>query len=621
MESIQEKTQRVSDEASRRFWDAEQEREDKLSMLAFGTVFDVEDRQRVEAREALINPNDGQALERILGKSDLVGVNYLEIGLNSAHAVCRIQVREESGRVLGFGTGSMVSPDLLLTNHHVLESPTLARRSLVDFNFEDDANFIPRETKTYPLDPVRFFYTDPDLDFSLVAVRPQATDGTPLANFGYLPLLPDSGKALLGEYVSIIQHPEGNTKQVALRENQVIGTKDQFIHYKTDTQPGSSGSPVFNDQWDMVALHHAGVKKLDDQGRPLSVDGQIWEPSMGEEKLAWVANEGVRISSILASLKAHRWTRAQKALIDEVLSARAPTPGPVPAPPEPGETPPMEISTPALEWYALSTGYDPNFLGQTVPMPTLPSSRRRDLVRLLDKSGTELKYTHFSLFMSKSRKLAYFTAVNIDGNALHPQTRQRDVWYYDPRIDQKYQSGPELYANNELDRGHMVRRLDPMWGDPWQVAGEDTFHFTNAEPQHKNLNEKTWANLEDYILKNAGKFDLKVTVFTGPIFRADDLRYKVYYKIPAEFWKVVVIVKEDGKLSATAYLQTQKNLIEGLEFAYGAYKTYQVPVALIEELSGFNFGALRASDPLAPTTEEEAATVGSVIEAPEDIRL
>ncbi len=91
MESIQEKTQRVSDEASRRFWKAAQEREDKLSMLAFGTVFDVEDKQRVEAREALINPNDGQALERILGTSDLVGVNYLEIGLNAAHAVCRIR--------------------------------------------------------------------------------------------------------------------------------------------------------------------------------------------------------------------------------------------------------------------------------------------------------------------------------------------------------------------------------------------------------------------------------------------------------------------------------------------------------------------------------------------------
>jgi endonuclease G len=619
MDSIEEKAQSVSDEASRRFWEASQEREAKLDMLSFATIFDVEDKERLEAREALINPNDGLALERILGTSDLVGINYLEIGLAAAHAVCRIQVRDEQGRVLGFGTGSMVSPNLMLTNHHVLESAVLARRSLADFNFEDDQNFIPRETKTFPLDPARFFYTNADLDFSLVAVRPQATDGTALSSFGYLRLLPDSGKALLKESVSIIQHPEGSTKQAALRENRVIGIKDQFIHYETDTQPGSSGSPVFNDQWDTVALHHAGVKKLDNQGRPLTVDNNLWEPSMGADKLAWVANEGVRISSILASLKKRRWSQAQKAFIDELLAAAPP--GPAPAPVEPGTATQIEVATPALEWYASSTGYDPNFLGHIVPLPSLPKSRRRDLVRLLDRSGTELKYTHFSLLMSKARRQAYFTAVNIDGSVLKSETRKDDVWYFDPRIDQKYQSGPDLYQNNELDRGHLVRRLDPMWGDPWKEASEDTFHFTNAAPQHKNLNQRTWANLEDYILKNAGKFDLKVTVFTGPIFRADDLRYRGLFRIPAEFWKVVVVVKEDGKLSATAYLQTQKNLIADLEFAYGAYKTYQVPVALIEELSGLNFGALRQYDPLAASGEEEAASVGLVIENLEDIRL
>ena len=621
MFSIDEKAQQVSDEASRRFKEASQEREGKLDMLSFATIFDVEDKERVEARGALINPNDGQALERILGKSDLVGINYLEIGLAAAHAVCRIQARDELGRVLGFGTGSMVSPNLLLTNHHVLESVALARRSLADFNFEDDPNFIPRESKTFPLDPARFFYTNADMDFTLVAVRPQATDGTPLSDFGYLRLLPESGKALLGEYVSIIQHPEGSTKQVALRENKVVGIKDQFIHYVTDTQPGSSGSPVFNDQWDMVALHHAGVKKLDDQGRPLTVDNQLWEPSMGADKIAWVANEGVRVSSILASLKRRRWSSTQKVLIDELLTSSTHTPGPTPLPVEPGSAPTIEVVTPALEFYASSAGYDSNFLGQSVPLPSLPKSRRRDLVRLLDRSGTELKYTHFSLFMSKSRRLAYFTAVNIDGSVLKSEARKGDVWYLDPRIDQKYQCGPDLYKDNALDRGHLVRRLDPMWGDIWQQAGEDTFHFTNAAPQHKNLNQKTWANLEDYILKNAGKLDLKVTVFTGPIFRADDLRYRGQYRIPAEFWKVVVIVKEDGNPSATAYLQTQKNLIADLEFAYGAYKTYQVPVTLIEELSGLSFGVLRQFDPLAATGVEEAAVAGLVIENPEDIRL
>lgn len=90
--------------------------------------------------------------------------------------------------------------------------------------------------------------------------------------------------------------------------------------------------------------------------------------------------------------------------------------------------------------------------------------------------------------------------------------------------------------------------------------------------------------------KNAKKYGLKVNVFTGPVFRPDDRVYRGQYRIPAEFWKIFVMVKDDGKLSATAYLQTQKNLIDNLEFAYGAYKTYQVPVATIEELTDLDFG-------------------------------
>ena len=623
MQSIQDKANLISDEATRRFMQPEPAMAESFAVMAGATISDVEEGERRETRESLLNPNDGLALERILGKSDLVGVNYLEIGLATAQAVARIQVRDQRGRVLGFGTGSMVSPNLLLTNNHVLESALIAQRSLADFNYQDDPNFIPRQAVTFPLDPARFFHTDPVLDFTLVAVSPVATDGkTPLASFGWLHLLSSSGKALVGEYVSIIQHPEGSTKHLALRENQVVGLKEQYIHYETDTQPGSSGSPVFNDQWDVVALHHAGVKKVDEQGRPLTADGRLWKPSMGAEQLAWVANEGVRISSILASLKRRRWARPQKILLDEMLNASAPATRSTPTPATPGAPPPLEVITPDLEWYASSTGYNPEFLSQPVPLPKVPARKRRDLVRLLDRSGTELKYTNFSVLLSKSRKIAYLTAVNIDGAKLKSQTRERDVWLFDPRVATKYQAGPDLYFNNDLDRGHLVRRLDPMWGRRWKEAGEDTFHFTNAAPQHKNLNQRTWLNLEDYILRNAGHFDLKLSVFTGPVFRADDLRYRRLFRIPAEFWKVVVMVKADGNLSATAYLQTQKNMLEDLEFAFGAYKTYQVQVTLIEELTGLDFGALRQHDPLAaPTEEEEAAVAGLIIEEPEDIRI
>ena len=83
----------------------------------------------------------------------------------------------------------------------------------------------------------------------------------------------------------------------------------------------------------------------------------------------------------------------------------------------------------------------------------------------------------------------------------------------------------------------------------------------------------------------------KVNVFTGPVFNQNDLIYRGKYLIPSEFWKVVTIVKnDDNSISSTAYLQTQKQLIENLKFVFGEYKTYQVRITKIESLTGLYFG-------------------------------
>ena len=203
--------------------------------------------------------------------------------------------------------------------------------------------------------------------------------------------------------------------------------------------------------------------------------------------------------------------------------------------------------------------------------------------------------------MSKSRRLAFYTAVNIDGSQIQQVDRDKDLWYYDPRIEREFQYGPELYSNNDLDRGHLVRRLDPVWGSNFKDANEDTFHFSNCSPQHKNLNQKTWLDLEDYILRNADVHDLKVNVFTGPVFNQNDLIYRGKYFIPSEFWKVVTIVKndDDHSISSTAYLQTQRQLIEGLKFVFEEYKTYQVSITKVESLTRLDFGNLRNFDPLS----------------------
>jgi len=264
------------------------------------------------------------------------------------------------------------------------------------------------------------------------------------------------------------------------------------------------------------------------------------------------------------------------------------------------------------EWYARRKGYDPKFLGLRVDLPTLSRERVKDTVLLKDGSGRELKYTHFSVIMSKSRKLAFFTAVNIDGQRLEDLPRDRDVWYFDPRIERKYQMDPKVYKHPELDRGHLVRRLDPVWGEGAEKANDETFHFTNCSPQHSKLNQRTWLDLENYILNNAKVYDLKVTVFSGPVFHDNDKVYLKKFAIPAEFWKVVTIRKTDRTLSATAYLQSQRDLISGVkEFGYGEYKTYQVPVADIEALTGLDFGKLREHDPLSRLKSfPKAVTIG-----------
>ncbi|MEH7050100.1 DNA/RNA non-specific endonuclease [Bacillus pseudomycoides] len=578
-------------EALQRYIERSKEREHIASELKTKSPLEVETPERVAFRKTLIHPRDGLAIERLIGQNDLFPISYLEAGLNVAKSVCRIEVRDSIGRVLGHGTGFLVSPSLLLTNNHVLDNEDRALFSLAEFNYELDLNLKERQIKSFRFAPNRLFITDVDLDFTLVAIEEVSADGTRLSDFDFLPLLSQRGKALVGEYVSIVQHPSGAPKAVAIRENKITDIFDDYIHYSTDTMEGSSGSPVFNDEWIVIALHHAGVPDPNDNTK-------------------FISNEGIRISSILKFVTEQYsgLSDDKKKLVDDILKGRGGI-----------KHKHKEILIEELnyEWHEESTGYDTKFLGNhyEVPHPKFRSDLEQDIAPVKNGSNV-LNYTHFSIVMSKSRRLAYYTVVNIDGKQLIDIKREKDKWHFDPRIEKKFQCGPELYQDNDIDQGHLVRRRDPVWGNVAQEANKDTFHFTNCSPQHKNLNQKTWLDLEDYILNNAENSKLKVTVFTGPIFRSDDIVYRGV-QIPAEFWKIAVIVKEDDRLSATAYLQTQKNLIDNLEFAYGEYKTYQVPVSKIESLTGLDFGDLRHHDPI---TRLES-TIGHVIEAAEDIKF
>lgn len=261
--------------------------------------------ERVTFRKTVITPNNEVVLERIIGQNDLFPISYLEAGLKSANPVCRIEIRNGTGGVLGYGTGFLVSPSLLLTNNHVLESYETAKLSVAQFNYEIDLDFNERPMKSFNLAPEHFFITDQVLDFSLVAIEEISTDGTDISDFGSLSLVRQTGKGLVGEYVSIIQHPSGEPKAVAIRENKIIDIFDDYIHYSTDTMPGSSGSPVYNDDWIVISLHHAGVRNPKNQAE-------------------FIANEGIRISSIIQFVEEQsaNMNEKQKLLINDILEGR-----------------------------------------------------------------------------------------------------------------------------------------------------------------------------------------------------------------------------------------------------------------------------------------------------------
>lgn len=570
--------------------------------------------------------SDPYGYERIIGESDLMSINFLDRGRRAAAAVCRIKVPNGGGA--WYGTGFLVGPRLLLTNHHVLGNPNEASQCEAEFGYEHDLDGVLQQPASFNLRPHEIFYTDSGLDITFVTVTPWSNDGVPLERYGYLPLIPVSGKVVDGEWVTIIQHPDSKPKQIAIRASQIVALKPElvrgvdltrFIHYSTDTEPGSSGAPVFNDQWQVLALHHKAVPAPE-------------KPGKTPRKQVFIANEGVRVSAIYQHLERHRFERPQAGLVLDRLDVSR---GffPLSQGPSSGESLLEADRAPLdLERWANETGYSPVFLSERIDLATIyaPALARGEVAPLLNRAGHELAYHHFSVVIHAERKFPLITAVNIDGTKLvHPGKRQ-DTWRRDARIADEFQPAGEFYEKKKGDdpvqfsRGHQVRLLDPCWSDLWdkdkeaaqaeaRMASEHTFHYTNAAPQVQSYNDTDWGNLEDYLLEKAQSLEKKLTIFTGPIYRPDDPYYGQKrkggpWRIPLSFWKIAVLQKTPKKVAAAAFIVGQTDYVRALYEAkvFSGLKPYtvddmrqrhiQTTIAAIEEETKLDFSAVRPFD-------------------------
>ncbi|WP_186307848.1 DNA/RNA non-specific endonuclease [Paraburkholderia sp. BCC1884] len=496
---------------------------------------------------------------------------------------------------------------LVVTNRHVarivarrkadgsavfMRSPSGARYgAAIDFGEEVASRKIDH-SRTAELSRVQYLADDTSADVALLRIE-TADFELPEA----FRLIEDERKLAEGELVALIGYPAYDSRNDADAQARYFrdiyevkrfapgkilqAPGDGILTYDCTSLGGNSGSPVIRLEDGKVAgLHFSGI-----YGK---------------------ANSAVSARTIGALLKGQR--PVSVALRGEGEEAR-------------------DGSHPAA-YFAGRAGLDTDFLKShpdaqpvATPWPGIPAHWSAGLAEPADNppEPNELRYTHFGIKYSAALKLPLITAVNLDGAASVRVKRGNDKWFADERIPRSVQLNAQNFRDAEIDRGHMVRREDPVWGSPGdaQQANDDTFHYTNAAAQHSRLNQdkSLWQGLENYILDNARTHGFQACVFTGPVLRdpeGDEEEIVIDGAIvPIEFWKVVATLDASDKtLHATAYVLSQGQLIrkllekrsraEALEgFVLGAYRTFQVAISDLADATGYDFSAYVAADPLA----------------------
>lgn len=272
------------------------------------------DPQRLARRIEMEGLPFDEALERINGVPNFQDIFILRKILRLSQSIGRITIKSNFGTT-GYGTGFIIAPGIILTNHHVFPNTESARNSYIQFNYEISEKGDPVETQTFSFLPDRFFMTssfkknpaDPfsGLDFTVVAISEKSKEGKSSISLPVASLNNLLGKILEGENCVVIQHPKGDYKKIVLKDIRMISLADDFLIYESDTLPGSSGAMVVGlGTGEVVALHHSGVPRKNARGEWLKKDGGVVMPGDPDHLIDWIGNEGIRISSLVRAMKA-----------------------------------------------------------------------------------------------------------------------------------------------------------------------------------------------------------------------------------------------------------------------------------------------------------------------------
>jgi len=460
--------------------------------------------------------------ERIVGPTnDIKDVPPNELARKRGVPVARLHEVADGVQPSGFGTGFLIAPNLLITNHHVFPSIVYAENCAANFLHEKDIAGRVLQGITFSLRPDIFFYNFEELDFALVYVDSNPVTGTQkLDSLGFLPLIATKGKVVKDRSLSIIQYPLGEYKKYAFEQNVVTEIDDVkgIIQYTTDTQPAASGSPCFNEAWEVAALHYTGVP-FKVNGQWMTKTGKVWDRrTMSDDEINWIANAGKSISKIVAHLGSLQLVSSQQKYIDTILrnasdpllpsaqtsslteavviqkpdlmafDSKTSTMGNIilnfNAPANVYFNPP-QVTAPANEVarlekpaeqiaeiiavekklrfdedYANKKGYDENFLiGFTVPVPFVKHRKGELFKQIGENEPFIVKYHHYSLVVNKKRRFQMWSAVNVNYSRDVRDNRDRSAFGDDSkawRIDPRVPEKYQVQAEEFYDPATLI---------------------------------------------------------------------------------------------------------------------------------------------------------------------